>query len=314
MPENVVWHRLGFNPGISDKLRRTITLTKLLRRIHCQAFIGFVMSADKTVYTACLLSKTPIIVAERNSPDMYDLKYNRFAKLLYMVLFSFAKRVVIQIEDYRTAYPKWLQSNIKVIPNPVYKIDNLSQPAKKLQNKWTLLCVARLEYQKNIETLINAFSKLCCEFSDWNLRIVGEGAQRNKLEMLISDLALADRVSLTGAISDVDKEYQSAHLFCLPSRWEGFPNALAEAMAHGLPVVGFADCPGVNSLITDGFDGLLAIGNGDENTLTYSLKILMSDSELREKIGQQATLITERYNPKKITEQWENVLRDTISG
>jgi glycosyltransferase involved in cell wall biosynthesis len=304
----VAWHQLGFRPGWRDKVQRTWKLFMLLRQIRAEVFVGFVMSADKTVYAACLLANVPIVAAERNSPDMYDLKLGPVTKAFYMGLLGLAKRVVVQIESYRKGYPRWLGRRIEAIPNPVNPATVLARPAERGEEGWVLLCVARLEEQKNIEALIRAFSMLAEEFSDWCLRIFGEGSKRAALEKLVADLALTGRVLLPGAVNTVEDEYASAHVFCLSSRWEGFPNALAEAMAHGLPVVGFAGCPGVNAIIDDGIDGLLAPGNGDSAALAGALRVLMADPVRRVRMGEQARLLAQRFSPEHITDRWENLL------
>jgi len=111
------------------------------------------------------------------------------------------------------------------------------------------------------------------------------------------------------ATPDVSAEYRAADLFCLPSRWEGFPNALAEAMAHGLPAVGFRHCAGVNELILPGHNGQLADGNDDADTLAAVLGPLMLDSAARARMGMEARRITERYRPEKSFDDWEQLLR-----
>ncbi|MCF6332878.1 MAG: hypothetical protein L3J11_06300 [Draconibacterium sp.] len=73
--EKVKWHKFGFNNGIKDKMRRTFSLYKLLRKIKPLCFLGFVMSADKVIYTANILARIPMIACERNSPKMYSIKF-----------------------------------------------------------------------------------------------------------------------------------------------------------------------------------------------------------------------------------------------
>lgn len=308
LPEAVHWHRLGFAQGWGDKVRRTLVLSRLLRQIRCQVLVGFVMSADKTVYTACLFANVPIVAAERNSPEMYDLKLGVLAKAFYMGLFILANRIVIQIDEYRKGYPRWLEQRITVIPNPVNSATVVARPDERGEGGWVLLCVARLEEQKNLEALVRAFAMLATGLVDWRLRIVGEGVLRGALEKLILDHALTGSVFLPGAVNNVEEEYANAHLFCMSSRWEGFPNALAEAMAHGLPAVGYAECPGVNAIIDNGIDGLLAPGNGDPSTLADSLRVLMGNPKKRVKMGAQAKLLSQRFSPQKIADQWESLL------
>jgi glycosyltransferase involved in cell wall biosynthesis len=162
--------------------------------------------------------------------------------------------------------------------------------------------------------LIKAYASLAERFPDWDLRIVGAGDDRPALEALIAQLPeIAGRVTMPGAAADIYKEYLSAHLFCLPSRWEGFPNALAEALAHGLPAVGFADCAGVADLIQSGENGTLAEGNGDLASLTAALTRLMADPSLRVRLGTQAVESVAHYRPEDMVDLWEQTLRSCVT-
>lgn len=304
----VTWHKMGFAHGWRDKVRRTFALRKLLASMRPDVFVGFVMGADKTIYAACALAGVPIVAAERNSPEMYDLKLGGLRKALYMSLFRLAKRIVVQVEDYRRGYPRALASRIKVIANPVAPARRLARPAESGPQGWCLLAVARFDAQKNLASLVDAFALLAMDFPGWNLRVVGEGSLRGELEKQVNSRGLAGWVVLPGAVKDVEAEYAGAHLFCLPSRWEGFPNALAEAMAHGLPAVGFAYCPGVNAIIQDRVDGLLAPGNGDPVSLAASLRALMGDPERRRAMGSAARSLTGRFAPDVVFNEWEAVL------
>jgi len=150
------------------------------------------------------------------------------------------------------------------------------------------------------------------KFSDWNLLIAGEGEDRAALENQIKILNLQDRAVLPGAVKDVQSLYGSAHLFCLPSRWEGFPNAMAEAMAHGLPAVGFAGCAGARDLIMHGENGFLAQGNDNESSLSEELARLMGDGELREEMGRKAIESMKSFSPDRIYDLWETALREAV--
>jgi glycosyltransferase involved in cell wall biosynthesis len=186
----------------------------------------------------------------------------------------------------------------------------MARPDHPIDGCWRLLSVARLEPQKNLAALIEAFAALAPHFPDWQLRIVGEGSLRTELQQLTDRHGIRPRVGFAGAIDDIDAEYAAAHLFCLASRWEGFPNAMAEAMAHGLPVIGFDGCPGVNALVAPGVDGLLAPGNGDVTSLTDALRRLMNDARSRQSMGQNAARIANRFDATEITLQWERVIAE----
>jgi glycosyltransferase involved in cell wall biosynthesis len=219
-----------------------------------------------------------------------------------------AAAITVQCESYLERYPAYLRSRIAVIPNPVFEARRFATPGadKKVH---TLLSVGRLSYQKNYPVLIRAFARICGDFPEWRLRIVGEGEDRAELESLADELQLGRRVSMDGATRDVTAEYESADLFCLSSRWEGFPNTLAEAMAHGLPAVAFAGCAGTAELISSGRNGQLAGGNGDSESLAKTLRALMGDAGARTRLGDAARDITRIYNPEKMYDRWEQLFR-----
>ena len=310
LPREVKWHKLGFVPGLKDKIRRTRALRRLCREERPDVFVGFVMSADKTIYAANLGTGVPMIAAERNAPTMYGLKMGAFRQALYFNLFRLCRKIAVQFEEYRNGYPAYLHEKIVAIPNPVKPASAFARPGDDTAGIRMLLAVGRLVDQKQFEVLLNAYALIADEFPDWCLRIVGDGENRGSLEHQIQSLGLSNRVTLPGATSDIQAEYVNAHLFVLPSRWEGFPNALAEALAHGLPAAGFADCPGVNDLIADGSNGLMAAGTDDPQSLANTLRRLMADDKLRREMGAQAVESMEPYEPRKVFDFWETLLEE----
>ena len=145
-------------------------------------------------------------------------------------------------------------------------------------------------------------------FPNWDLRIVGDGELKQELEIIIKMLGFEERVQLPGNNPEIGKEYVNAQLFVIPSLYESFGLATAEALAYGLPCVGFLDCPGVNYFIRSGKNGILVSGNNRATSLSNALKILMSDEDKRKKMGENALLIKTQFDKKEIIEQWESLL------
>ena len=126
-------------------------------------------------------------------------------------------------------------------------------------NKFRLLAIGRLTYYKGFDTLIRAVAQ--CPRAE--LRIVGDGSDRDTLQKLIDQLLVADRIFLEGALNDADclERYQSAQLFCIPSRerTEAFGLVALEAMAHELPVLASAlSGSGLVNVVQSGVTGRLA--------------------------------------------------------
>ena len=321
MAEGVSWHRLDIGDprvkaGLATILARMTKVRQLVKSIAPDVIVCFQGGSFRSMqlYTAGL--GIPLIAAERTTPSLYEHANSNRERFIEHQSFRFARLITIQFERYRDLYPAYLRPRMVTIPNPVPEAAHLACPgAVGADGRWRLLSVGRLGYQKNFSVLIDAFAGLAERFQDWDLRIVGEGEDRDALEVAVARLpGLKSRVSLPGAISEIWKEYAAAHLFCLPSRWEGFPNALAEALAHGLPAVGFAGCDGMPDLIKPGLNGALAAGNCDAGALAEALAPLMADAERRVALGTNAVASVATYQPEKIFPLWEKVLRECVAG
>lgn len=315
MAPQITWHRLNLgDPSIKASprliLKRAAKTRTLVANRQPEAIVAFQDGPFRALraYTAGL--DIPVIAAERSAPTGFDHTRNgRRRKSIVFNSFRFAASVVIQCESYRAHYPAWLHERIVTIPNPVRPAGRFAQPAKPdASGRFVLLSVGRLSFQKNYECLINAFALVSARFPDWDLMILGEGESREKLERMIEQTPEPHRIRLPGPVSDPERYYPEAHIFCLPSRWEGFPNALAEALAHGLPAIGFADCSGVNELINHGINGFLVPGNGDTHGLAHALSRLMGDETLRTNMGSAACAISDKYRADAILDLWEKTI------
>ena len=103
----------------------------------------------------------------------------------------------------------------------------------------------------------------------FSLTAVGPGAM--KFESRIFDAKLHPRIIFQEEMENLEETYRTHDMFCLPSRFEGFPNVVGEALAHGIPVVGFEECSGILELITPGLNGEIAVGNDDHISLNAAI-------------------------------------------
>jgi glycosyltransferase involved in cell wall biosynthesis len=146
----------------------------------------------------------------------------------------------------------------------------------------------------------------------WTLDIYGQGDQTDYRQLMVELGIDTNRCHLNGPVEDVVKVYQESSIFVLSSRFEGFGMVLIEAMACGLPVVSF-DCPaGPDEIIIDGVDGFL-VPSGDVHALADKLMTLMSDEDLRKRLGQQARQTAQRYDMAVLADQW-TALFDSVCG
>ena len=148
-----------------------------------------------------------------------------------------------------------------------------------------VLWVGRLDSVKGLDVLVRSFAKLSPALNA-HLVLAGEGPLREKLAQQIRAVGVTDRVHLLGARSDVPGLLQTADLFVLPSRTEGLPNALLEAMAAARPIV-TTDVPGCRDLITNGETGIV-VPYGDVDALAESIEQLLGDRTLADRLGRAA--------------------------
>lgn len=293
---------------VFSTVRRIKALRSSVRTFAPEVAIGFMHSMFIPLGFALAKTSIPMIASEHIVPEHYRRRPVEAFLLCFTPLV--AKSMTCVSEQAQRSYPKFLARKMYIIPNPV-NVETVGRADVRACGKCRklLLAVGRLEPQKDHVTLIKAFSRIADKFSDWDLRIVGDGRLKKSLEALIRSLGLGLRVSLPGAVQDISKEYLSAQLFAQPSRYESFGLTTAEALAHGLPAVGFDDCQGINQLIQPGINGYLASGKGDRTSnLANALMILMQDSELRAKLARHTNDILDLNRPEYVITCWEEAI------
>lgn len=291
---------------LGETLARMTVLRRTVRAEKPDVVLAFMHSMFVPAAFALVGSGVPVIASEHIVPAHYAQR--RFEYFLLLLSSFFVRRITVLSDAVRQSYPAFLRPKMVAIANPVMSQEEIADPVGKDGERKVLLSVGRLDPQKDQATLIRAFQSLAKKFPDWDLRIVGEGPLRRELETLIQSLDIEDRVSLPGTTRNINTEYCSAQVFVLPSRYESFGLATAEAMAHGLPVIGFSDCSGTNELITDGVDGYLVSGEDRDVALSAALERLMRDADLRVSLGCAGRDSVARYSSDNVLDLWEKVL------
>lgn len=215
--------------------------------------------------------------------------------------------IVILLDEYKNWYAPGIRPKIRVIPNAVREIaPHLLKPG---QRENVILSVGRLAEVKRHDVLVRAWAKIAGEFPAWSVKIFGVGPEREALEQLIDGLGVGNSVTLMGHTLEIEAEYLKARLLCHPAKFEGFPLAVTEALAHGVPVTGFEDCSGLNALVQDGKNGKLMRASEDrEAVLAAALRELLRDPPALERLGEAAPASMSRYRPEAIYDSWEKLL------
>jgi len=176
-----------------------------------------------------------------------------------------------------------------------------------------VIAAGRLVYQKGFDMLLEAWSMIEKQCPEWRRAIYGMG-DRTPYEQQAARLGLdMTRCHINGSTADIEKEYSESSLFVLSSRFEGFGMVLVEAMSCGLPVVSFA-CPcGPRDIVSNGQNGLL-VENGNVGQLAKAMLCLISDDDMRRKMGESAKDDAQRFDLDVIAGQWQKLFETTMNS
>ena len=173
--------------------------------------------------------------------------------------------------------------------------------------------MGRLTRQKGFDVLLRAFARCHPQNLQWSLIILGEGEERGRLEALAVQLGIESAVRLPGYVPDASRLLRDGDLFVLSSRYEGFPNALLEAMACGLAVIS-TDCPsGPGEIVRHGVDGLL-IPPEDVDALSIAMRQLIATPDDRKRLGSRAVEVVERFSLTSVMRSWDELLAKCTSA
>jgi glycosyltransferase involved in cell wall biosynthesis len=292
--------------AIRHNLRRIRALRHALRAADPDLAIAFLAKINVLTLLASRGLGFPVVVSERNNP-----KRQRFRGIwswLREWLYGTAYCVVAPSRGVLESFSGEIRRRGRVIPNPV----DLTPAASARRGSGRLVAVGRLVHQKGFDLLLQAFAEIAPAHPGWTLTIWGEGEERAALEALRASLGLAERVRLPGLTERPGQWVEDADMFVLSSRFEGFPNVIAEAMAAGLPVVAF-DCPwGTDEIVRDGEDGLL-VPREDVHALAAAMRRLVGDPELRHRLGEAGGRNVRRFGKEAIVAQWDALIREAVA-
>jgi GalNAc-alpha-(1->4)-GalNAc-alpha-(1->3)-diNAcBac-PP-undecaprenol alpha-1,4-N-acetyl-D-galactosaminyltransferase len=305
---------LRTSAGVVDALAATVwrvaRVRAAIKRSRPDAVISFLDQVNIVTLLATRGLGLPVIVSERSDPAHCPL--NSPWRQLRPRVYRWAKYVVVQTPDSRSYFtdPRIKTTIIPniVSPAPTRLTDRATAPEADASRDCWITAVGRLGPEKGFDLLIAAFAKIAAAHPSWHLKIVGDGGLADALTRQAAGLGLDGRVRFTGRVVDVFAELAASDLFVMSSRFEGFPNALGEAMAAGLPVISF-DCPsGPRALIRDGVDGVL-VPPEDVAALANAMERLMGDAATRAALGARAAEVVERFSEDAVMARWEELLR-----
>lgn len=232
----------------------------------------------------------------------YANKIVKYAKRLdYFVLVS------KELRDYYGDRLSKTKCKCVYVPNI---IDKLPKYLSRL-NKKRLVCVGRLSPEKGSMDLLKIYNRIHEIHPDWNLEVIGDGPERNKMEEYIKDNKLDKFVTLHGFRNKdyIDDILHNSSIYLMTSFTESFGIVLIEAMSHGVPCIAFDSAEGARELIDHGENGFL-VKDRDFSKYVNRVSKLINDKELREKIGKNAYEESKSYTGEEVIKLWIDLLEE----
>jgi glycosyltransferase involved in cell wall biosynthesis len=307
----------GDSSGVLEAVHANARIVRALRRVFVDQDPDAVLAMISTTAVLAVLAsrglRCRVVVSEHTYPPKLPIKWQW--DLLRRLTYPRAAVVsMLTSEGLR-----WLRYRIPrargaVIPNPVpYPLPAgepvLSPQSVLAKENRLLLAVGRMDKGKQFDCVLSAFAILESRHTAWHLVILGDGPERASLERQATTLGLGHRIKLPGRAGNVGDWYRRAELYVMSSRYEGFPNTLAEAMAYGCPAVSYDCDTGPRDIIRQEVDGLLVSPVGDVPALAEALDRLMGNEAQRARMAARAVEVRSRYSMERILAMWDEVLR-----
>jgi len=242
---------------ILARAKRGMEVFSVLKKYRPQILINFMIGSMSFTLIPAKMAGTPILLAERNSPIMYRLPQYRHMRGFLFLSMLLCKTITVQFESYRILYPRFLHSRIKVIPNSVAILPARFKHLDNAQSPLVIGFIGRIEIQKQPLDLPIVAEALRILVPNFRMEVFGNGSQIEELSSKLEEHAVTDKFRIHTQVMDRSEIFSLIDLLIHPALWEGFPNVVAEALSLGIPVVGYADCAGLNELIQSDRNGWL---------------------------------------------------------
>ena len=283
----------------------SVELERLLQR-HCpRRVVSFLSRTNMRTCSALWWRDCHLVVSERNDLRKQQLPFPwpRFRRLLYRRADVLTANTTGVMES---LVPLFQARHLALLPNPL-PMPVVPAAVGSAGDRQGFVTVARLVPQKGIDVLIRALAQTSGAAQDWTLTLVGDGPEREALERQVLQAGLEEKVHFLGFRSDPQTSLLQAGVFVLPSRYEGMPNALLEAMAVGLAVVVTDASPGPLEVVEAGVTGLV-VPSDEPAALADALDRLAAQPQLRERLGAAARETLRQSDWPVVGPIWESLV------
>ncbi|WP_299164478.1 glycosyltransferase family 4 protein [uncultured Eudoraea sp.] len=226
-------------------------------------------------------------------------------------LYRFAHALTV-LTQFDIPYYERFRIKAYVMPNPL--TFDLIQESNHKREK-SIIAVGSLNriHHKGFDNLIILIDPILKKYRNWKLRIVGTGEKGKEfLTNMALERNLLNQIEFTGFREDIKEIMANSSIFILPSRFEGLPMVLMEAMSQGMACIAYDCKTGPSDIINDQETGIL-VKDQDQSAMQNSLELLIQNEELRNKLSNNATKSLTRFSKESIMNQWEGLILKTLS-
>ena len=289
--------------AIFANFRRIVSLRKALRSADAPVVVSFLSTTNVLTILATRGLSSHVAVSERNDPGRQPLNWpwRTLRRWLYRHADAITANSHGALQHLRSFVPF---RKLYVVPNPIDFPETIVHLSRRRNN---ILNVGSLSHQKAHDVLLEAYARVVTERSNWSLTIVGDGPGRQALVGLASSLNLLEYIEWIDWTDAIGRCYEDAQIFVLPSRYEGMPNALLEAMSYGLPCIITDGSPGPLEHVVDEESGLV-VPAGDVQGLAGALIRLMESRDLRTRLGARARRRMAELDRNVVDAAWASAL------
>ena len=294
------------------------TFAGFLKTERPDVLVSFLWYANAFAVLARHLSgtKTRLILSERSTVlgSREGFPVEALRRLAIRFLYRAGERILVNSDALRSQFNGHFgfpREKVSTIHNPLDIEKILAQstegegPDPRGCCGGTVVGMGRLSREKGFDLLIRAMARVRAPAK---LLLLGEGRDEEKLRFLANESGVSDKVEFLGFRKNPYPVIRRSTVFVLPSRYEGFPNGLAEAMALGVPCIATRCMTGPEELITDGENGLLVpVENPD--AMAGAIDRILGDPVLGERLGAASRISVQRFDVGKIVRQYESLIR-----
>lgn len=294
--------------GLSSFRNMCGNIKKKVFAFHPDLIICFDLRVLLSLYLSGVNKKTKVLFSERADP----YENPQYWAFLLRRIYKSIDYIVFQTDGAREFYGSFVQDKSCIIPNPALPRVETAKHRDWNRVNNTIFSAGRFQRRKGFDILIDAFARIESKYPDVKLEIYGDGDEKANLYNQIVRYGLNDRIIIKKPVNGVVELNIDSRLFVLPSRSEGIPNIVIEAMYYGIPCV-VTDCRpgGARMLSGDGRYCVLA-DNDDPGALAVSIEYAMENEELMKDMTLKAKESLKRFDENDIKQEWIRIVSKVL--